>query len=74
MVALLCQSQGMVEIKDLVTEEKVVVLKNARSRYNIEVVDFTKDKMLPTCSLIFTKFKSEGFLFNIMWQSEVGTW
>jgi hypothetical protein len=57
----------MVEAVDLVTEEKAVVLKNSRSRYNIDVVDFTKGNTLPSFSLIFTEFESEGFLFHTTW-------
>jgi hypothetical protein len=62
-----------VDASDLVTCEKAVVLKNVGSQYTVEVADFTKGNLLPTFSLIFTEFKSEGFLFN-MWQWEVGTW
>jgi hypothetical protein len=39
-------------------------LRNAGSRYNVEVVDFTKGNSLPIFSLIFTEFESEGFLFH----------
>jgi hypothetical protein len=73
-VAPLCHSRGVVEAKDLVMGEKVVVLKNAGPHYNMEVVDFTKGNMLPTFSLIFTKFENEGFLFHTTWQWKVGTW
>lgn len=45
-VVPLCQSQGVVEAKDLVTGEKTVVLKNAG--YNVEVADFTEGNTLPT--------------------------
>jgi hypothetical protein len=57
----------VVEAKDLVTGEKAVVLKSARSRYNVEVADFTKSNMLPTFSLILIVFESEGFLFDTTW-------
>jgi hypothetical protein len=40
----------------------------------VEVADFTKGNLLPTFSLIFTEFKSEGFLIHTTWQWEVGTW
>ena len=64
----------MVDAKDLVTREKAVVLKNVGTWYNVEVADFTKGNTLPTFSLIFIEFESEGFLFHITWQWEVGTW
>jgi hypothetical protein len=70
----LCRSRGVVEAPDLVTREKAVVLRNAGSRYNVEVVDFTKGNSLPIFSLIFIEFESEGFLFHTMWQWEGGTW
>ena len=57
--------------KDLVTGEKTIVLKNAGSRYNVEVEDFiegntlpifllifTEGNILPTFSLVFTKFRT----------------
>jgi hypothetical protein len=69
----LCRSQGVVEAPDLVTREKAVVLKNAGTRYNVEVADFTKGNSLPIFSLIFTEFESEGFLFHTAWQWEGGT-
>jgi hypothetical protein len=49
-----------------------VVLRNANSRYNVEVADFTRSNSLPIFFLIFTKFESEGFLFHITWQWEGG--
>jgi hypothetical protein len=70
----LCRSRGIVEALDLVTGEKAVVLRNAGSRYNVEVVDFTKSNSLPIFSLIFTEFESEGFLFHTTWQWEGGAW
>jgi hypothetical protein len=70
----LCRSQGVVEALDLVTSEKAVVLRNAGSRYNVEVVDFTKGNSLSIFSLIFTEFESEGFLFHTTWQWEGGSW
>ena len=73
-MAPLCKSRGMVDAKDLVIGEKTVVLKNAGTWYNVEVSDFTKGNTLPTFSLIFIEFKSEGFLFHTTWQWEVGTW
>jgi hypothetical protein len=66
----LCRSRGVVEAPDLVTGEKAVVLRNTGPRYNVEVVDFTKGNSLPIFSLIFTEFKSEGFLFHTTWQWE----
>jgi hypothetical protein len=68
----LCRSQGVVEAPDLVTREKLVMLKNVGSRYNVEVVDFTRGNSLPIFSLIFTEFESEGFLFHTMWQWKGG--
>jgi hypothetical protein len=70
----LCRSWGVVEALDLVTREKAVVLRNAGSRYNLEVADFTRGNSLPIFSLIFTKFESEGFLFQTTWQWEGGSW
>jgi hypothetical protein len=70
----LCRSWGVVEAPDLVTRKKAVVLRNAGSRYNVEVVDFTRGNSLPIFSLIFTEFESEGFLFHTMWQWEGGAW
>jgi hypothetical protein len=70
----LCRSQGVVEIPDLVTREKAVVLRNAGSRYNVEVVDFNRGNSLPIFSLIFIEFESEGFLFHTTWQWEGGSW
>jgi hypothetical protein len=61
------RSRGAVEAPYLVTREKVVVLKNAGSRYNVEVADFTRGNSLPIFSLIFTEFESEGFLFHTTW-------
>jgi hemin uptake protein HemP len=72
--ATLCRARGVVEAKDLVTGDKVVVLRNTGSRYQVEVEDFTTSNTLPTFSLIFIEFESEGFLFHTMWQWEVGTW
>jgi hypothetical protein len=68
----LCRSRGVVKALDLVTREKAVVLRNANSRYNVEVADFTRSNSLPIFFLIFTKFESEGFLFHITWQWEGG--
>jgi hypothetical protein len=51
-----------------------VVLRNASSRYNVEVADFTKGNSLPIFSLIFTEFESEGFLLDTTWQWEGGAW
>jgi hypothetical protein len=70
----LYRSQGVVEAPDLVTREKVVVLRNTGSRYNVEVADFTRGNSLPIFSLIFTEFESEGFLFQTTWQWEGGSW
>jgi hypothetical protein len=70
----LYRSRGIVEAPDLVTREKAVVLRNAGSRYNVEVVDFTRDNSLPIFSLIFIEFESEGFLFHTTWQWEGGSW
>jgi hypothetical protein len=53
-----CRSRGVVEAPDLVTREKAVVLRNAGSRYNVEVADFTRGNSLPIFSLIFTEFES----------------
>jgi hypothetical protein len=72
--ATLCRTRGVVEAKDLVTGDKAVVLRNAGSRYQVEVEDFTTGNTLPMFSLIFTKFESEGFLFHTTWQWKVGTW
>jgi hypothetical protein len=72
--ATLCRARGVVEAKDLVTRDKAVVLWNVGSRYQVEVEDFTTGNTLPTFSLIFTEFDSEGFLFHTTWQWEVGTW
>jgi hypothetical protein len=72
--ATLCRARGVVEAKDLVTGDKALVLRNAGSRYQIEVEDFTTDNTLPAFFLIFTEFESEGFLFHTTWQWEVGTW
>jgi hypothetical protein len=60
----LYRSRGVVEAPNLVTREKAVVLKNAGSRYNVEVADFTRGNSLPIFSLIFTEFENEGFLFD----------
>jgi hypothetical protein len=68
----LYRSRGIVEAPDLVTREKVVVLRNAGSRYNVEVPDFTRGNSLPIFSLIFTEFESEGFLFHTTWQEPGG--
>jgi hypothetical protein len=70
----LCRSRGIVEAPDLVTGEKAMVLRNAGSRYNVEVVDFTKGNSLRIFSLIFIEFESEGFLFHTTWQWEGGAW
>jgi hypothetical protein len=70
----LCRSRGVVEVPDLVTREKGVVLRNAGSRYNVGVADFTKGNSLPIFSLIFIEFESEGFLFHTTWQWEGGAW
>jgi hypothetical protein len=66
----LCRSRGVVEAPDLVTRKKAVVLRNAGSRYNVEVADFTRGNSLPIFSLIFTEFESEGFLFHTTWRWE----
>jgi hypothetical protein len=68
----LCRSRGVVEVPDLVTREKAVVLRNVGSRYNVEVADFTKGNSLPIFSLIFTEFESEGFLFHTTWHCGSG--
>jgi hypothetical protein len=70
----LYRSRGIVEAPDLVTREKAVVLRNAGSRYNVEVVDFNRGNSLPIFSLIFIEFESEGFLFHTTWQWEGGSW
>jgi hypothetical protein len=70
----LCRARGIMDAKDLVTGDKAVVLRNEGSRYQVEVEDFTSGNTLPTFSLIFTEFESEGFLFHTTWQWEVGTW
>jgi hypothetical protein len=72
--ATLCRARGVVDAKDLVTRDKAVVLRNAGSRYQVEVEDFTTGNTLPAFSLIFTEFESEGFFFHTTWQWEVGTW
>jgi hypothetical protein len=68
----LCRSWGVVKAPDLVTRENAVVLRNAGSRYNVEVADFIRGNSLPIFSLIFTEFESEGFLFHTTWQWEGG--
>lgn len=73
-VAPLCRSRGVVDAQDLVTGEMALVLKNAGSRYNVKVVDFTQGNTLSTFLFIFTKFESEGFLLYSTWQWEDGTW
>jgi hypothetical protein len=70
----LYRARGVVEAKDLVTGDKAIVLRNVGSRYQVEVEDFSTGNTLPTFSLIFTEFESEGFLFHTTWQWEVGTW
>jgi hypothetical protein len=72
--ATLCRARGVVDAKDLVTGDKAVVLRNAGSRYQVEVEDFTTGNTLPAFSFIFTEFESEGFFFHTTWQWEVGTW
>jgi hypothetical protein len=67
-------SWRIVEAPDLVIREKAVVLRNAGSRYNVEVADFTRGNSLPIFSLIFTEFESEGFLFHTTWQGGGGSW
>ena len=62
------------EAPDLVVREKVVVLRNVCSQYNMEVVYFTRGNSLSIFFLIFTEFESEGFLFHTMWQWEGGAW
>jgi molybdate-binding protein len=52
----LCRARGVVEAKDLVTGDIAIVLRNAGSRYQVEVEDFTTGNTLPAFSLIFTKF------------------
>jgi hypothetical protein len=64
----------VVETKGLVTGDKAIVLRNAGSRYQVEFEDFTTSNTLPTFSLNFTEFESEGFFFHTTWQWEVGTW
>jgi hypothetical protein len=71
--APLCRARGVVDVKDLVTGDKAVILRNEGSRYQVEVEDFTSGNTLPTFSLIFTEFESEGFFFHTTWQWEVGT-
>jgi hypothetical protein len=73
-IATLCRARGVVDAKDLVTGKKEIVLRNAGSRYQVEVEDFTTGNTLPAFSLIFTEFESEGFFFHTTWQWEVGTW
>ena len=68
----LCRSWGVVEAPDSITREKAMVLRNAGSRYNVEVTEFTKGNSLSIFSLIFTEFESEGFLFQTMWQWKGG--
>jgi hypothetical protein len=51
----------------LVTGDKAVVLRNSGLQYQVEVEDFTTGNNLPTFSLIFTEFESEGFLFHTTW-------
>jgi hypothetical protein len=63
----LYSSREVVEAPDLVTREKAVVLRNIGSRYNVEVVDFTRGNSLSIFSLIFTEFESGGFLFHTTW-------
>jgi hypothetical protein len=70
----LCRARGVVETKGLVTGDKAIVLRNAGSRYQVEFEDFTTSNTLPTFSLNFTEFESEGFFFHTTWQWEVGTW
>jgi hypothetical protein len=70
----LCRSRGVVEASDLVVREKAVVLRNAGSRYNVEVADFIRGNSLPIFFFIFTEFESEGFLFHTTWQWEGGIW
>jgi hypothetical protein len=72
--ATLCRARGIVDAKDLVTGNKAIVLRNAGSRYQVEVEDFTTGNTLPAFSLIFTEFESEGFFFHTTWQWKVGTW
>jgi hypothetical protein len=72
--ATLYRARGVVEAKDLVTRDKAIVLRNAGSQYQVEVEDFTIGNTLPTFSLIFIEFESEGFFFHTTWQWEVGTW
>jgi hypothetical protein len=65
--APLCRSRRVVDAEDLVINGKAVVLKKTGSRYNIEIVDFTKGNILPTFSLVFIEFESQGFLFHSTW-------
>jgi hypothetical protein len=58
--ATLCRTRGLVEAKDLVIGDKAIVLRNAGSRYQVEVEDFTTSNTLSMFSLIFTEFKSEA--------------
>ena len=64
---LLCRSRGVIQEPDLVVREKAVLLRNASSRYNVDVADFTRGNSLPIFSLIFMEFESEGFLFHTTW-------
>jgi hypothetical protein len=66
----LCRSRGVGEAPNLVTREKAVVLRNAGSRYNVEVADFTKGNSLPIFSLIFTEFENAGSRYYVA----VGRW
>jgi hypothetical protein len=56
----------VLEVVDLITGEKIVVLKKVGSCYNVEVADFITSKMLPSFSFIFTEFESKRFLFHTM--------
>jgi hypothetical protein len=69
--APLCRSRGVMEASDLVTREKAVVLRNAGSRYNVEVVDFTKGNSLPIFSLIFTELRVKAFCFTLRGSGKV---
>jgi hypothetical protein len=57
----LCRSREVVEAPDLVTREKAVVLRNAGSRYNVEVVDFTIGNSLPSSPLFSLSLRVKAF-------------
>jgi hypothetical protein len=61
----LCRSRGVVEALALVTREKAVVLRNAGSRYNVEVADFTKGNSLPIFSSFSLSLRVKAFCFTL---------